>query len=1061
MFSVFFVRRPIVACVISILVIIAGLVAYPALPMAQYPDITPPVIQVTAVYPGASGAVVAQTVAAPIEEEVNGVEGMLYMESTSASDGSYTLKATFEVGTDVNTASVLVQNRVNLALPRLPEEVRRQGVSTDKVSTSMLAILTLSPEEGNRSEIYNDIFLANYMRINVNDEIRRIRGVGDAVTYPTKDYGMRIWLDPERLKSRDMTTQDVINALREQNVQVAAGQIGQPPAPAGQDFQFTISTLGRLEQVEQFEDIIVRATPDGRLVRVKDVARVELGAKNYDTLASVNGVPGAVMLIYQSPGGNAVAVSKELAALVERLRRDLPEGVTLDIRYDTSEFVLSAIDAVYHTLVEAIVLVVAVVLIFLGGVRSTLIPIAAIPVSLIGTFAAMKLFGFSINLPTMFGLILAIGIVVDDAIVVVENVERNMIEHHLSPKDATVKAMGEVFGAVIAISLVLMAVFLPTAAMPGITGQLYRQFAVTIAASTFFSAVCAVTLSPALCAVLLKPHKPGKKPFIFNRLFNAFFDRVSGAYAAVVRLFTRPALIGVTMAMFGATCFAIVWSMKRVPTGFLPVEDRGLLIAEAWLPDGASQERSAAVRDRIAESFRKIDGIETVNALQGYSVLNGIGSNYALVFAVLEDWSVRVPKKRSMETIVADARAAIAPIEEAMTFAFTLPAIDGVGNATGFDLRLQDRVGVGREVMQQLVGEVVADGNAQAKLRNMSSAYRAGVPQLFADIDREKVKKLGIPLQDVFGTLAAYLGSAYINDFNRFGRTWQVTAQAEAKFRSRVEDVRRLEVRSADGKMIPLGTLLRMDEALGPDRVVRYNLYPAASINGEPELGSSSGEALAIIEQMAADKLPPGVGYEWTNLAYQEKKTEGQGGMVFVLALVVVYLILAALYESWLVPFAVVLSIPLGVLGAMLGLMIRGMDNNVYTQIGLVLLVGLGAKNAILIVEFARANRNAGKGILESAVDASRQRLRPIIMTSLAFILGVVPLVKATGAGAASRQAIGTAVFAGMLGNTILGLFFTPALYVVMQWLSEKIGGAPKPKPAPDAPTHAAATPAH
>ena len=1038
MFSLFFIRRPIVACVISILIIIMGVVAYPTLPVAQYPQIAPPIIRVTTAYPGASAQVVADTVAAPIEQQVNGVDRMIYMESNSASDGSYTLNVSFEVGTDVDIASVLVQNRVAIALAQLPDDVRRQGVVTNKVSTSIVSVLALTPIDPRKTTQYTDLYLANYLVINVNDQVKRIPGVGDTLIRPAKDYGMRIWLNPEKLKARSLTTVDVTNALREQNVQVAAGVIGQPPVPPGQGFQYTITTLGRLDSPEQFENIIVKAEGN-RITKLKDVARVELGSKAYDTLGRIDGVPSALMVVYQSPTGNSVEVADNLRNLLKEISHDLPEGLEFRTVYDTSDFVVSAIDEVYKTLFEATGLVILVVLMFLGSVRSTLIPIAAIPVSLIGTFFAMKLFGFSLNLPTLFGLILAIGIVVDDAIVVVENVERNLTEHHLPPKEAASRAMMEVFAPVVGISLVLMAVFLPTAALPGINGQLYRQFALTIAASTFFSAVCALTLSPALAGVILRELAKGKKHNIYKRNFDRAFDFIANGYSQLVRFLVRPATIVFTLLAFGVACFLIYWTVTRVPTGFVPDEDKGLVIAEIWMPDAASQERTLAVIKQVEQIFLSTDGVNHTGAFQGFSLIAGNGSNYGVVFAGLKPWSYRVPRGRDLETMLAEVRGRFSKIQDGIIIAFNRPAVDGIGNASGFDLRLEDRGSVGRVRMQQFVQELAADGNAQTKLRNVASSYRAAVPQLFAEIDREKVKKLGMSLQDVFSTLGIYLGSAYVNDFNKFGRTWQVDVQADSAFRVRADQIKSLQVRNNKGDMVPLGSLMSAKESMGADRVVRYNLYPAAALNGVNAQGVSTGEALAVVEDMIKQKQPQGIGYEWTALSFQEKRAAGQAGIVFILALTVVFLILAGLYESWTMPLAVILSIPLAVLGAMLGLMARGMDNNIYTQVGLVLLVGLGAKNAILIVEFAKANREKGMGIVESAVNAARLRLRPILMTALAFILGVFPLVNATGAGAASRQAIGTAVFYGMIGNTFLDLLFTPVLYVVITGLSEAV----------------------
>jgi HAE1 family hydrophobic/amphiphilic exporter-1 len=1060
MLAEFPVRRPIVAMVISILIVIMGLVAYPTLPVAQYPDITPPVVQVTANYPGANAQVVADTVASPIEQEVNGVPGMIYMESTSASDGSYTLKVTFELGTNIDIASVLVQNRVSIATPKLPDEVKRQGVTTDKVSSNIVTIFALAPKDAEAAKKYDDLFTANYLTINVLDEVNRVSGVGDSKVFPAKDYGIRLWLDPDRLKSRGLTTMDVIGALKEQNVQVAAGAIGQPPAPTGQAYQYNVSTLGRLSSVEQFENVIIRATGN-RIIKVKDVARVELGGKSYDLLARYKGIPAAAMVIYQAPGGNAVQVAKDVEKLLAEKTKSLPEGLSFETVYDTSKFVLTAIDAVFHTFIEALVLVLAVVVVFLGSLRLSAIPMIAIPVSIVGTFFFAKLMGFSLNLPVLFGLVVAIGIVVDDAIVVVENVEAVMKREHGQPKESTITAMKEVLAPVVSITVVLMAVFVPTAFLPGISGQLFRQFALTIAASTFLSGVCAVTLTPALCGLILRAHKEGHKPFILVRLFNQGFDALANGYARLIKFLVHPAVVVFTLGAFAACVVAILWTFTKVPTGFVPLEDRGMFFVEVWMPDSSSQERTVTAVKQVEEIIGKTDGVRNFISLPGFSLINNNGSNYALFFIGLEDWEQRVPKGRDLATMMNEVRQKTSQIPDGLCIVFSLPAVDGVGSASGFDLRLQDRAGIGRPAMGELVQELVADGNAQSKLRGVNSAYRAAVPQLFADIDREKVKKLGIPLQDVFSTMSGYLASAYVNDFNLFGRTWQVSVSADSRFRAAVEDIQRLDVRKPDGSMVPLGSLMNVRESMGADRVIRYNIFPAAVVQGQQAPGVSSGEALKVVESMADQKLPPGVTYEWTALSYQEKLVGSQAIVVFSMALLVVYLILAALYESWFIPLSVIFSIPLAVLGAMGGLMYRGMDNNIYTQVGLVLLVGLGAKNAILIVEFAKAYREQGKPIVECAVEASRQRLRPILMTALAFILGVLPLMIATGAGAASRQAIGTAVFFGMIGNTLLGLLFTPVLYVVIQYVSEKIFGAkPAAAPTPPAPTHAEPHPA-
>lgn len=1026
MFSAFFIHRPIFAAVISLLIVIAGSVAVFTLPIAQYPEITPPMVQVTAVYPGADPQVVSDTVASPIEQEVNGVENMLYMQSTSASDGSYTLKITFELGTDVDMATVLVQNRVARAMPKLPQEVQRQGVSTKKASTTMVTILSLYSPEGT----YDDLFLTNYVTLRVKDQLSRIRGVGDVVCFPTKDYGMRIWLDPNKLESRHLTVGDVTSALDQQNIQVAAGQIGQPPAPKGQDFQLTVRTLGRLNEAAQFEDIVVKTGEGARVTRIKDVARVELGGKSYETFSALNGAPAATVIVYQSPGSNALNVADEVKQVMEELKVDFPKDLDYRTVYEISAFVRASIDEVVKTLFEAFVLVFIVVFVFLQDWRATLIPAITIPVSLIGTFAVMTLFGFSINMVTLFGLVLAIGIVVDDAIVVVENVERNMSQRGLGPKDAALLAMQEVSGAIIGITLVLMAVFVPAAFMGGITGQLYRQFSLTIAATTFFSAINALTLSPALCALLLRAHH-GKKN-VFFRAFNAGFDRVTGVYSGLVSRCVRRLVV--MLILFAGFVTATYFGFLRVPTGFVPLEDDGLVMINVQMPDGASQQRTKATLDRVAAILKDTEGVTNTATLGGYSMLDGNGANLAFAFASLEPWEERLPKGRGRDVIMAEVQQKFAAIKEGIVFAFSMPAIPGLGTGGGFEMFVQDRNGRGLRELEQAASQLAVTANSQANLRNVYSTFRADVPTIFAEVDRVKALNVGVPLRSVFDAMQTYLGSIYVNDFNKFGRTWQVMVQADSMFRAKPEDISRLQVRNEAGDMVPLGTLVKVKDSLGPSRIDRYNMYPAARVGGEPAPGVSSGQALTIMDQMCRKELPAGIGYEWTGMSYQEKQGGTAAALVFGMAIVVVFLILAAQYESWADPFGVVLVVPLAVLGAMAALLSRDMDNNVYTQIGLVLLVGLSAKNAILIVEFAREMRGHGKSVLDAAIESAQLRLRPILMTSLAFCLGVVPLAVATGAGAVSRQALGTAVLGGMLSATVLGAIFTPVLYVVLQW---------------------------
>jgi hydrophobic/amphiphilic exporter-1 (mainly G- bacteria), HAE1 family len=1035
MLSRFFISRPIFASVLSILIVLAGGVCIFTLPIAQYPDITPPVVQVKAFFPGADPQVIADTVASPIEQEINGVERMLYMSSTSASDGSYTLNVTFELGTDIDMATVLTQNRVATAIPKLPQEVQRQGVTTKKVSSALVTVLCVYSPEGR----YDDLYLTNYVSLRIKDELSRIRGVGDVAVYPSKDYGMRLWLDPNKMESRSIVTNDVVDALRQQNVQVAAGMIGQRPSPTGQDFQININTLGRLTEKDQFENIIVKTAEGGKVTRVKDIARVELGGKAYDTFSVYNGKPAATVVIYQSPGSNAMDVAGQLEKTMERLKQEFPQGLEYKSIYEISSFIKASIHEVIKTLFEAFVLVFIVVFIFLQDWRATLIPAITIPVSLIGTFAAMAGLGFSINMVTLFGMVLAIGIVVDDAIVVVENVERNMTEFGLGPKEAAFRAMDEVTGAIIGITLVLMAVFVPAAFMGGITGELYRQFSLTIAITTLFSAINALTLSPALCALLLRTSHGPKN--VFFRAFNSVFDRVTNSYTAVVSACVRR--VGVVMLVFLGLVTLTGLGFMRIPGGFVPLEDDGLILLNIQMPDGSSLDRTEATVERVGAILARTEGIAGYGVLGGYSMIDGAAPNLACFFAPLTPWDERLKKGRSRDVIMKELTGEFRKIQEGIAFAFTLPPIFGLGTGGGFEMQLQDKSGLGLIALQNAGQELSASAAVQPDLMNVISTFRASVPSVFVDVDREKAFNMGVPLQTVFDAMGAYLGAAYVNDFNKFGRTWQVKVQADSMFRSKSEDIMKLQVRNKSGKMLPLGAMATVNDALGPLKVDRYNLYPTAKIMGSPAPGFSSGQAIQTMEKLSKSQLPVGMGYEWTAMAFQQKKASGQAAIIFGLAIIVVFLILAAQYESWTDPFSVVLVVPLAVLGAAIALIMRDMDNNIYTQVGLVLLVGLSAKNAILIVEFVRDMRSKGKELIEATVEGSKLRFRPILMTSFAFILGVTPLVVAQGAGAVSRQALGTAVFAGMLGVTILGVFFVPVLYVFMQKVAQlKFKGA-------------------
>lgn len=1026
MFSRFFIDRPTFASVVSILIMVAGAVCIFSLPVSQFPEITPPMVQVTASYPGASPQVVADTVAAPIEQQVNGVENMIYMSSTCALDGSYTLKITFELGTNIDMATVLVQNRVAWAISKLPPEVQRQGVNTKKASTSFVTVLCLySPDKS-----YDDLFLTNYVTTTVKDQLSRLHGVGDVTMFPTKDYSMRVWLNPNKLQYNNLTTNDVVNALKNQNVQVAAGRIGQEPAPQGQVTDLQVNTLGRLTDPEQFEDIIVKAGDGGSLVRVRDVAKVELGAKSYDTLSYYNGLPSVTVIVYQTPGSNALDVGDLVRQTMNKLKKDFPKGVDYSIVYETSDFVRASIKEVVITLIEAFILVFLVVFIFLQDWRATLVPATTIPVSIVGTFALMYSLGFTINMITLFGLVLAIGIVVDDAIVVVENVDRNMAQHGLTPKDASIRAMDEITGAIIGITLVLMAVFVPAAFLGGITGQLYRQFSLTIAVTTLLSAVNALTLKPVQCSLWLRPHDESRKN-IFFKAFEAGFDKIMIVYTSILSFLVRhvPVMIVLWAIAMGITYYAFT----IVPTGFLPAEDDGLIMINAQLPDGASLQRTTATMKEVTEIIKSTDGISNYSILPGNSILDGAGPTLGSGFAALQPWNDRLKKGRTKEVIMAELARKFSQIQDAVVFPFSRPPISGLGQSGGFEMWLEDRGGIGLQALGQSAGSLIRGAESDGRLRSVNTTFRAGVPAIFVDVDRTKAMSLHVPLQSVFDTLQAYLGSTYVNDFNEFGRTWQVMVQADAKFRDSPEDISRLQVRNLQGQMVPIGTLAKIKYNLGPLRIDRYNMYPAVRVLGEPAPGVSSGQALKAMESLAADVLPPGASYEWTTMAYQEQKAGGQIFMVFGMAIFIVVLILAAQYESWIDPIAVVAIVPLAVLGAVIGLMIRGMDNNLYTQVGLVLLVGLSAKNAILVVEFARERQAAGLSPVDAAVEGAKLRFRAILMTSFAFIVGVSPLVIAEGAGAASRQALGTAVCFGMFGVTMLGVFFTPALYVAMQ----------------------------
>lgn len=1032
MFSRFFIERPILANVIAIVTILIGAVALFQLPVAQYPEITPPTVQVTTNYPGASARIVADTVALPIEQQVNGVENMLYMQSTSASDGSYKLIVTFEVGTDLDFAQVLVQNRVAIAMASLPPEVQQQGVTTKKVSTAILQVVTLTSPD-NR---YDSLYMSNYALINLKDVISRLPGVGDVEIFGIGSYSMRIWLDPDTLQTLELTTSDVVNAIQGQNIQVAAGQIGSPPAPSSQSFQYTINVQGRLDQIQQFENIIVKSASGegGRIVRIKDIGRVELGAQTYSQYCEKDGKPSAGIAIFQLPGANALDVAKEVRAHMETLSKAFPAGLEYTIPFDTTLFVNASINEVYKTLYEAAILVLIVIMVFLQDWRAMLVPATTVPVTIIGAFIAMAAFGFTVNIVTLFALILAIGIVVDDAIVIVEGAAHG-IEQGLSPKDAAIKAMSELTGPILGITLVLMSVFLPAAFIPGVTGQLYRQFALVIAATAFISAINALTLKPTQCALYLRPRKGQLN--VFYRGFNYVYDRCENAYAALVGWMVRRSAW--MMILFLGLITYTGWAFINLPTGFLPTEDQGYVIVGVQLPNAASLERTKKVTDQLNEIFRNTPGIADWVTIGGISLIDNSATlpNAAATYVVLEDWDKRGPKL-NLRNIYRNLSQQLQKIEDAIAFVVLPPAIQGLGVSGGFQMQLELKGGSFDFVkLGQMVREMIRDGSTQTGLRGLTTSFSPDVPQINADVDRTKAETLAVPVNNVFSTLQAYLGSYYVNQFNKFGRTFQVYIQADSKYRLRPDDIRRLYTRNKAGEMVPLGTLADIDYTEGPAIISLYNLYPTAPINGSSAPGFSSGQALKIMEQMAKEKFPAGVGYEWTGMSYQEKLVGNQAIFVFALSVLLVFLVLSGQYESWTSPAAVILVVPLALLGTVLALAMRGFDNNVYTQIGIVLLIALASKNAILIVEYAREQRAAGQPLIDAAVEASRRRFRPILMTSFAFILGVVPLALATGAGAASRQALGTAVIGGMLASTLLAVLFVPVFYVVMQRLSE------------------------
>ncbi|MGC8829975.1 MAG: multidrug efflux RND transporter permease subunit [Verrucomicrobiia bacterium] len=1035
-FSHFFIKRPIFASVLSIFIVIVGVISLYNLPIASFPDVAPPTIFVRAQYPGASAQTVADTVAVPLMQEINGVENMLYMSSACSSDGSVAIQVTFKVGTDIDMAQVQVQNRVQIALPRLPEEVRRLGVDVRKRSPSMtIAVAIYSPDKS-----LDEVFISNYAYLQIKDVFARLPGVGDVFIYGARDYSMRIWIDPEKAASRNLTASEIVAAIREQNIEVAGGVFGQQPAPPGVPMQLVALVKGRLASEKEFGDIIVKTEAGGKITRLRDVARIELGARDYSMEAYVDGVPMVALAVFQLPGSNTIETADAVRRTIEELSKRFPKGLTYKIMRDDSEYIRASINEVVKTLIEAMVLVIIVVILFLQTWRASLIPIVAVPVSIIGTFAVMAALGFSINNLTLFGLVLAIGIVVDDAIVVVENVERHIAEGK-DPVEATKIAMEEISGAIVAIALVLSAVFIPTAFLPGIQGKFYQQFALTIAVSTIISAFNALTLSPALCALLLQPHHEkndlltkiiqGSVGWIFTG-FNKIFDSSRSGYLKLLKHVIRHGVI--VLILYGGLLGLTYFGFREVPTGFIPQQDKGGLIVYLQLPDGASLERTREVSTRIYNMIKDIDGIFSVVKLDGYSMLSFGNKPNATTFILrLKSFEERKKKGITSEKILAQVRPRIASITEGVALAFNFPAVDGLGSVGGFKMQIQDRANLGVQALQAAAFQMMAAANQDPRLSGVLTTFRANEPQVLLDVDREKAKTMQVPLANIWDALGIYMGGVYVNDFTLFGRPYQVWAQADAQFRARPEDVLNIKTRNLSGEMVPLGTVVTIKDTVGPTLVYHYNLYPSADLSGVTKPGVSSGDAIKIMEDLAHKILPPGMAFEWTELSLLEVMAGKSGILIFPICVLMVFLVLAAQYESWSLPFAIILITPMALLFAILAIWVRGMENNLFVQIGMVTLIGLACKNSILIVEFARQLQEKGMTRFEAALEACRLRLRPILMTSFAFTFGVLPLMIATGAGSELRRAIGTAAFWGMIGVTMFGIFLAPVFYVVIR----------------------------
>ena len=1030
----FFIDRPVFAIVIAIVIVLLGTIAIPGLPVATYPEVVPPVVQISANYRGGNSQDLEKTVTQPIEQQLTGLDGMLYFYSRSSNNGALTIDVTFELGTNIDLATVKVQNKVSVALPQLPQEVQREGVTVKKVSSAFLYAIAVSSTDSR----YDALFLNNFATINLVDKIGSLPGVGDCRLAAPQSYGMRLWMNPDKMAELGVTATDVNTAIQSQNRQNPAGSIGQPPVSRGNDFQYPVNAKGRLQTPEEFENIVVRAQPDGSLLRVRDLGHASLGAQDYASFSRFNGRPSAVIIVFLSPGANAVETGDRVLKFMKQASAAFPAGLQYEVNYDSTRFVRASIRDVVFTLFEAVGLVVLVVFVFLQNWRATLIPLLTVPVAIIGAFALFPLLGFTINMTSMFGLVLAIGMVVDDAIVVVEAVQHNLDEG-MSPRDATIKAMEAVSGPVIAIAFILAAVFLPVAFLGGISGQIFRQFALTIATSVLLSAFSALSLSPALCAMILRPKKEGRRGPLaaFFRLFNKAFDWTTHRYLSGVGMLIRRsafALVALAAIYFGS--FAL---FKSLPGGFLPDEDQGVFFAAMRLPDGASIDRDEHAAQQIENVMRNTPGVDLITTFGGLDfVTTTNNSNVATIFATLKPWDERRTRATQFDAILGHAQQGFFSVRDGFTFAFGLPPILGLGTSGGFEFMLEDRAGGSIQDLSRTAAALMAEAQKRPELGTIVSTFRDSVPEYEVAVDTDKAQTLGIPVSDVYDSLQTYLGGLYVNDFNRFGRTWKVLMQADAEFRDQASDINRFYVRSAQNVMVPLGTLVNLKAVAGPDTIYRYNRYRAIDILGQASPGHSSGEAAAAMEEVAKHELPPGYGYEWTGTVYQQKLAEGKEAYTFGLAAALVFLLLAALYESWSIPFAVLLAVPLGIFGALLAVFLRKFDYDIYTQIGVVTLIGLAAKNAILIVEYAKERRAEGMTAREAALEAAKLRLRPILMTSFAFILGVLPLVIATGAGASARRALGTAVFGGMNSATLLAIFIVPVCYVVIARLSER-----------------------